>query len=117
MYRNTITFQYRLCLELNENKKDHRQREEKYVHFVNIVKNTLLYNIIDNSLINVNSKHRYHVTKVNNFIVSAYSEDGLIEAIELKNKKFVLGVQWHPEKMLDYDEYANKLYNYFIDKC
>ncbi|MEG2028755.1 MAG: gamma-glutamyl-gamma-aminobutyrate hydrolase family protein [Bacilli bacterium] len=106
-----------LSLELNETKINHRQRKEKYVHSISIIDNTLLYNIINNNKINVNSNHRYHAVKVNNFVVSAYSEDGLIEAIELQNKKFVLGVQWHPEKMLDYDEYANKLYDCFIGKC
>jgi putative glutamine amidotransferase len=59
----------------------------------------------------------YHVTYINNFIVSAYSPDGLIEAIELPDKDFVLGVQWHPEKMVKYDVYANKIIDGFIEKC
>ena len=80
------------------------------------MKNTLLSKIINQDIIDVNSQHRYHITKVNNFKVSAYSEDGLIEAIELPNKKFVMGVQWHPEKMIKYDEYANKIFEKFISE-
>jgi putative glutamine amidotransferase len=30
--------------------------------------------------------------------VSARSADGVIEAIEHPGKKFVLGIQWHPER-------------------
>lgn len=32
-------------------------------------------------------------------VVSATSEDGLIEALEAPGARFVLGVQWHPEEM------------------
>ena len=70
--------------------------------------------IITEVTILVNSKHRYHVTETNKFKVSAYSEDGLIEAIEMPNKKFVLGVQWHPEKMYYYDENADKIFKRFV---
>jgi putative glutamine amidotransferase len=31
-------------------------------------------------------------------VVSAHSADGLIEAVELPSKPFVVGVQWHPEQ-------------------
>ena len=30
---------------------------------------------------------------------TAFSEDGIIEAIELDNNKNVFGVQWHPEDL------------------
>ncbi len=34
-------------------------------------------------------------------VVSATSEDGVIEAVELPGRRFVLGVQWHPEESRD----------------
>lgn len=102
-------------LKKNETLINHKQRELDYVHKINIVHNTKLSNIFNNKVINVNSSHNYHVTKVNNFIVSAYSEDGLIEGIELPNKRFVVGVQWHPEKMIDYDDNQKEFLNKFFD--
>ena len=45
----------------------------------------------------------------------AYAPDGILEAIEMKDKKFIIGVQWHPEG-LD-DENSNKLFDYFINTC
>lgn len=104
-------------LKLNETNIDHSQRNIKYVHKVNIVENTKLYKILNTNSINVNSKHRYHVDKVNNYRISGYSDDGLIEAIEHLNKKFVIGVQWHPEKMIEYDEFANKILDSFVEEC
>lgn len=105
------------CLEPNDTDINHKQPSENYVHSVNILNNTLLSEIIKEKEIKVNSNHRYHVSKVNNFEISAYSEDGLIEGIEMPNKKFVVGIQWHPERMINYDENANKIFDKFVNEC
>ncbi|MEI3530047.1 MAG: gamma-glutamyl-gamma-aminobutyrate hydrolase family protein [Bacilli bacterium] len=101
----------------NETVIDHHQREKKYVHNVIVLDNSYLKSMVGVERMNVNSKHNYHISKTNNLTVCAYSEDGLIEAIEDKNKKFLLGLQWHPESMIDYDIYANKIFDEFINKC
>lgn len=101
----------------NETIIDHHQRDKKYVHNIDIVDNTKLSKIINKKEIKVNSRHNYHVENIVDLKVSAYSEDGLIEAVEYEDKKFVLGVQWHPETMLDYDENANKLFDEFMSNC
>lgn len=99
----------------NETEINHCQREEKYVHRVDIMDGTKLKSIIGNSTIDVNSKHNYHVQRVNKLKISAYSEDGLIEAVEYSDKDFVIGLQWHPETMLEYDDIANKIFDKFIE--
>ena len=74
--------------------------KNKTIHKVNIInKKSHIYKVLKNDIIDVNSYHNYHVTKLgNDFEVCGYSEDGLIEVIEHKDKnKFILGVQWHPE--------------------
>lgn len=101
----------------NDTAIDHHQRVKKYVHNVSIIDHTILSKIIGEKEIKVNSKHNYHVSSTTNLKVSAYSEDGLIEAVEYDDKDFVIGVQWHPETMLDYDENANKILDEFINKC
>ncbi len=46
----------------------------------------------------VNSRHHQAVGQVApSFVVSAVSEDGVVEAIERPASTFCLGVQWHPE--------------------
>lgn len=104
-------------LKLKQNDSFHFQKNVKYVHEVKIIKNTLLYQILKKDVIKVNSRHNYHIDKVNNLIISGISSDGLIEAVEAKNKKFILGVQWHPEVMLDYDDDSNKIIDSFINAC
>lgn len=104
------------CIEKNVN-ENHKKLGIKYAHKVDIVDNTLLSKIVGEKTIDVNSAHSLHITHVNKFIVNAYSEDGLIEGIELPGKEFVLGVQWHPEKMFEYDKYGNKIIDTFIGEC
>lgn len=105
------------CLEVNETEINHKQPNEKYIHRVKILDNTILSTIIKEKEIKVNSNHRFHISKVNKLKISAYSEDGLIEAIEMPNKKFVVGVQWHPEKLIEFDNNANQLFDAFVKEC
>lgn len=81
------------------------------LHDITINRDSILYKLFGDS-IKVNSRHLYKLDKVNEpFIVSAYSDDNVIEAIEyIDDNHFVLGVQWHPEDMNNME----CLYTYFI---
>lgn len=85
-----------------------------YVHEVNIKKDSLLYKILKRDKIMVNSRHNDYLVNTDLF-VSAKSN--VIEAIESKNRDFFLGVQWHPESMIEYDIVSNDLFSYFIEGC
>jgi len=46
----------------------------------------------------VNSLHQQGINKVGDgLFVEARTEDGIVEAISVPNKRFILGTQWHPE--------------------
>ena len=92
---------------------NHLEPNNNYVHSVIIDKNSKLYSIIGDVEITVNSRHSYHVPELDNTLVSARSSDGLIEGVELKDKKFIIGVQWHPESNLE-DEHSKKLFKAFF---
>lgn len=87
--------------------------EEEYVHNIIIKKDSLLYKIIGEEKIKVNSRHMRQIPYTNLDCV-AYSEDNVLEAIEDKSKKFFMGIQWHPESLME-DVYSNRLFDYFID--
>ncbi len=95
-----------------EEKVDGHNSLNKYVHNITINKNSLLYKIIEKETIQVNSRHNFAIPKTN-FLVNALSDDNIIEGIEDQNKKFFLGVQWHPETLNDED--SLKLFKYFIN--
>lgn len=93
---------------------NHLEPNKDYVHSVIIDKNRKLYSILGEEKITVNSRHSYHVPELDNTLVSARSSDGLIEGVELKDRKFIIGVQWHPESNLE-DEHSKKLFKAFFD--
>ena len=86
------------------------------LHEIIINKDSLLYKILGCVRTLVNSRHSSAV-KSTNLSVSAVSEDNVIEAIEDKDKRFFLGVQWHPENMYDGDLNSRKIFDYFIKIC
>ncbi len=97
-------------------------RDEDYNdsrHKIEIVKESLLSQLTGECVSEVNSAHHQAVDKVaDGFVVTAYTEDGVIEAIEMPSKRFALGVQYHPERMLKVPalrEHARKLFEAFID--
>ncbi len=94
--------------------EEHYNRKEKYVHNITIDENSRLYEILGDTKIKVNSRHRDCVEYTNLDCV-ARSEENIIEAIEDKNKKFFIGVQWHPETISN-DEYSKKIFDNFISK-
>ena len=96
---------------------NHKELDKKYVHKVRIEKDSKLYEIIGKEEIDVNSKHIYAVNKYKDVKITAYSEDGAIEGIEFPDKDFIIGVQWHPESMEEYDENMRKLFKAFIAKA
>ena len=104
-------------IKKNETVLNHRNLEEKYLHDVYISKDSILYKILKKDKLTVNSFHSYHIQDIKGYKIIAKSEDGLIEAIENPKSRFNVGIQWHPEVMMKYDEDNYKLMKYFIDVC
>ncbi|WP_404454754.1 gamma-glutamyl-gamma-aminobutyrate hydrolase family protein [Virgibacillus necropolis] len=99
----------------------HRQRAPKGhgSHFVTVLKDSLLHRLTGVNRLKVNSMHHQANRKViHPFQVSGKSNDGIVEAIESKEHTFVLGLQWHPEKMVETkDEASCRVYQAFLDSC
>ena len=67
-------------------------------HGVIVEGDSLLASIMGDSF-TVNSLHHQGVSDSGSLEISARAEhDGLIEGVERKDKKFCIGVQWHPER-------------------
>src|SRR6202040_1694895 len=63
----------------------------------------------------VNSLHHQAIRRVGRGLkVTAYSEDGLVEAVEAAdNYPFLVAVQWHPEEMADRPE-QRRIFEQFL---
>jgi len=62
----------------------------------------------------VNSTHHQAVRRLGNGLVGfASAPDGLIEAFYMERYPFLLGVQWHPERLMHYS-LSLDLFNFFL---
>ena len=85
-------------------------------HKVTIVENTLLKSLVKGSEIFTNSFHHQTVRKLPaKLIASAHTADGSIEGIESKDKRLFIGVQWHPEELVNSNIHSANLFKYFVE--
>ena len=71
------------------------------VHPITIAKqNSTLSKLVNKKTIDIKSSHHQCINNLGEgVVVTATAKDGVIEAIELKDRDNFIGVQWHPEIM------------------
>ncbi|UCH36594.1 MAG: gamma-glutamyl-gamma-aminobutyrate hydrolase family protein [Armatimonadota bacterium] len=80
---------------------------ERATHGVMLRADSLGARTVRTTEFEVNSSHHQAAQTVGGgLIISGWAPDGIIEAVELPGARFVLGVQWHPEDLLDRWEHA-----------
>ncbi len=99
----------------------HKVEPGDVIHDIKIEADSLLSQITGDHIVKVSSRHHQSLKVIGEgFVVTAQSEDGIVEAIENPSKRFVLGVQYHPEWMLknsDLEKHAAKLFEKFIQEA
>jgi putative glutamine amidotransferase len=94
----------------------HNQPAPKWFgfHDVRVREGSRLHQILGTDKLSVNSFHHQAVRRLAPVLKpAAAAADGVIEAVESDNRPFLIGVQWHPECMLD-DPYMLKLFEAFV---
>lgn len=88
----------------------------EYIHNISVKEGSFLHSITKKQQFKVNSAHQEAIVSAPDTVtVSAVSpEDGVIEAIELPEYRYAVGVQWHPEFFLNSPE-SSLLFTSFID--
>ncbi|MBR6374974.1 MAG: membrane dipeptidase [Alloprevotella sp.] len=87
-------------------------------HFVDAVPGSIVQTLLGDRFA-VNSFHHQAVSKCGPLLrPTAYSADGIIEAVESTEYKSVVGVQWHPECfILEDDRCMHPLFRWFVEEC
>ena len=84
-------------------------------HGIEIQRGSHLAAIIDGEEAQVNSFHRQSVADPgHDLAVSARARDGVIEAVEGPGQPFLVGVQFHPEQLLNRDTRWLRLFEMFV---
>src|SRR5579859_2808333 len=65
--------------------------------------------------VHINSSHHQSIDRPGEGLrVTARSAEGIVEGVELEDERnWVVGVQWHPERMVD-DAFAQKIFGDFV---
>jgi len=105
---------------INHQRMDKRS---EIVHEVRLTPGSLLSNITRRQILGVNSTHHQAVGKVAEPLqVTAASEDGVVESMELKAEAsrllpFLLATQFHPERLADRHPEHRAVFRAFTQAC
>ncbi len=103
--------------KLRQDIPGHKEKGRDIRHMVTLARGSMLREIIGVERLSVNSHHHQAVSRLApGLYPSAVSDDGMVEAVELPGKMFVVGVQWHPERMQE-EESSRRLFEAFIKEC
>jgi len=87
-------------------------------HRVTIEEGTTLFSVYNTRYLRVNSLNHQAVKSLGEGLrVAASADDGLTEAVEASNGRFVVGVQWHPEMMIEKEPTAALLFLRLIEEA
>ena len=95
---------------------DHRQAQrDRLAHPVHIAPGTRLHDVLGCTELEVNSLHHQAIRQVGEGLtVSATTDDGLVEAVELPERRFLIGVQWHPEELVGSSDVQRRLFTALV---
>ena len=98
---------------------EHLQEDtpDQPVHAVSVAPESCLAAILGTTQVSVNSTHHQAVRDpAPGLVAVAWSQDGVIEAIESCDgaKGFILGVQWHPERLAARQSEQQRLFERFV---
>jgi putative glutamine amidotransferase len=99
----------------------HRQKSSSNEpsHSVIVEDSTVFSKIVGDKILMVNSSHHQAVKRLaDGFTISGRSADGIVEAMEkIDSANWILGVQFHPEQLVNKDKTLLKIFQEFIEKA
>ena len=91
------------------------ETRDSLAHEIRVEEGTQIAEILGSPILKVNSWHHQGVKDVPESLkITAYSPDGLVEAMEIPSHPFSIAVQWHPEWMPE-DKAMQNLFTSFIE--
>lgn len=115
LYGGTFYRNLHDAVETDIDHLNHRPAEQ-CAHDVDVVSGSHLHSVLGVTQISVNTAHNEALNNnPDGLIINAIAEDGVVEGVEIPNKRFCLGVQWHPEFFATDDDAHFNLFTALID--
>ncbi len=106
--------------QLPEAMEHHRFRSRGYppndqAHTVTVIPDSRLAAALDEVEVIANSRHHQAVkTLAPTLTAVGHTGDDLVEGVEIPDARFVIGVQWHPENLVDENPPMRRLFETFV---
>ena len=95
-----------------------QKQRDFLAHDVTIEPDSHLAHALENERVPVNSLHHQGIRRLASGLRAvAAAPDGLIEAVEVPDHPFALGVQWHPENLIASVPPMRDLFRHFVEKA
>jgi putative glutamine amidotransferase len=95
--------------------QDGRLESWEVAHTADVEARTALAGIVGGGAVGVNTFHHQAVaTPAPGFLVTARAPDGTVEGLESTQHRFVVGVQWHPERMVTHHPVQRRLFERLV---
>ncbi|MBC8001154.1 MAG: type 1 glutamine amidotransferase [Opitutaceae bacterium] len=97
--------------------------KDKIIHEVTLTKRSQIGMICRSEILGVNTSHHQSVDRVAELLrVTAWSSDGVVEGLELKESEaallpFLLAVQFHPERLFNRHPAHKRIFERFVQQC
>lgn len=102
-------------LKSNISHPGHEIPKNRKIHQISISKYSRLHEIYQETQKEVNSFHHQGVKKLADcYTAVAWAADGIIEAYEAREERFLIGVQWHPEMLHESYEEELKIFEALV---
>jgi putative glutamine amidotransferase len=85
-------------------------------HQVHLTPGSHLARLLDGLDLSVNSLHHQGIKKLSPALMAVgHAPDGLIEAVQIQGHPFFLGVQWHPEALIQNGSVMRRLFEALVE--
>lgn len=99
-----------------EHDHEYATQRDLLAHVVSVTPDSLLGAALGKTHLPVNSLHHQAANQVGAGLrVAARASDGLIEGLEHPDRRFIVGVQWHPEVLFEADAAMHRLFWAFAE--
>ena len=108
-----------LPTQFGEGLLGHRQKQKAQYpsHSVAVAEGSMLGRLTGRTQLMVNSLHHQAVRKLGAWQQCAVAPDGVVEAAEGAGQTFLLGLQWHPERLWRTDPAEFAIFQGFVEAC
>ncbi|MDQ6695006.1 MAG: gamma-glutamyl-gamma-aminobutyrate hydrolase family protein [Chloroflexota bacterium] len=108
---------YSQCTTTIDHRESYKRKIRDYLaHDIEIKSGTMLRELVGQDRVWVNTSHHQSIGEVApGLIATAWSPDGIVEAIEAPEHRFLLAVQCHPEEMWRKHAWASRLFSTFVE--